>query len=108
MASEMLNLAAQHRIPVEAKIPEYGRVTPACSVDIEKTLGVVFFGSDSYLKEIEGGCFLLTRLSTYQSVLHSSITQACYFAPFYGELIFVKVTNSIDTIQLFSIYISSL
>lgn len=52
MASEIRNLAAQHRIPVEAKIPEYGRVTPACSVDIEKTLVVVFFGSNSYRIDI--------------------------------------------------------
>ena len=108
MASEMRNLAAQHRIPFEAKIPEYGRVTAACSDDTDKTLGIVFFGPNSYQQDIEGGCFLLTRLSAYRSVLHSSITQACYFAPFYGELIFVKVTNSIDTIQLFAFYISSL
>ena len=57
----MPNLAAQHRLPVEAKIPEYGGVTTACSVDTDKTLGVLFIGPNSYRQEIEGRCFLLTR-----------------------------------------------
>tara|TARA_B110000003_G_scaffold236913_1_gene241802 strand:- start:238 stop:516 length:279 start_codon:yes stop_codon:yes gene_type:complete len=66
MASEMRNLAAQHRIPFEAKIPEYGRVTTACSVDTDKTLGVVFFGPNSYQQDIGGGFFFAASAQCLQ------------------------------------------
>ena len=106
MASEIRNLAAQHRIPVEAKISEYSRVPTDYSVDTDKLLRL-YFGPNSYQKLLEGGFFadqaqyLPKRIALFhhKSLLIRSILWGAFF---------VKVTNSIDKFQLFYFYISSL